>query len=75
MESLRGYTWVWEEIDEDSSNVQTRNHIARNLVMYVKRNLSKKKNGIEQKKKKLDNARKLRGIHYIDREDKEFNET
>ena len=35
-----------------------------------------RKNSIGQKRKaKLDNARKLRGIHYVDPHDKEFNET
>ena len=65
---------VREEIDKDSSNVQAREHMARNLGMSRK-SQQKEKQCRAEEKPKLDNARKLRGIHLIDPEDKEFNET
>ena len=67
---------VPEEIDQDSSNVQAREHMPRNLVKHVKEFSAKKKNSFGQKKKpELDNAGKLRGTYDIDREDKEFSGT
>ena len=43
---------VREEIDEDSSNVHVRKHVARNVVRYVKV-ISKKKKALDRKKAKL----------------------
>ena len=63
---------VREEIDKDPGNDQAREHMGRHLVKYVTEISANKKNLWGQK---LVNARKLRGIHYIDPEDKEFNET
>ena len=60
-------------IDKDSSDVQTQEHMARNLVKLVKE-ISKKQIRAEEELK-LDKGRKLRGICCVDAEDKNFNET
>ena len=66
---------VREEIDEDSSNVHVRKHVARNVVRYVKANSTEKKALGRRKGKARENARKLEGIYHIDPKGKEFLET
>ena len=63
---------VREEIDEKTADIQARSSMAR--VMEVNAELKEKQKWSEEKIH-LDNARKLRGIYFIDPEDKEFKET
>ena len=55
------------ETDKIAADIQSRSFMARNL----------ENNGKERQAEKLhlENARKLRGIYFIDPEDKEFKET
>ena len=56
---------VRRETDKDS------NDCGRKLVKPLK--IEKNKNG-QKKEPKLDNARKLKGIHFIDPDDREYSE-
>ena len=64
---------VWGEIGEDSSNVQAREHMARNLVRYIKEISAKRKQHWSEEEPKLDHARRLRGFFCSGRE--QLNET
>ena len=64
---------VREEIDEDPRNVEYIWPEAWSSMS--KKSQRKEKQHWAEKKPKLDYARKLRGIHCIDLEDEEFNET
>ena len=63
-----GYTWSGEQTDKTASDIQARSFMARTL------DGRRSKKG-HMKNPKLDNARRLRGIYFIDPEDKEFKET
>ena len=65
---------VWGAPDEDSSNYRTRLLVAGNLVRNVQSCQQEKQEWASQRPK-LNNARKLRGIHCIDPEDGEYKET
>ena len=67
---------VQVEIDEKTAYIQARSSMARTLDQNGKARQAegKAKNG-RMKKLHLENERKLRGIYFIDPEDKEFNET
>ena len=60
------------EMNEKTADIQARSFMARTLGQNVK---PKKKQQWSHEKLYLDNARKLRGIYFIDPEDKEFKET
>ena len=60
--------------DEDPSNHQTRLCVAWNMVWHAKSSSEKGIHG-PSKKPKLDDARKLRGIYFIDPENGEYDET
>ena len=61
-----GYMWSGGAINEKTADIQARSFMARKL---------KEKQKWPHEKLHLDNARKLRGIYFIDPEDKEFKET
>ena len=60
------------ETDKKRNDIQTRLSVARNLERHVRSVEAKKKRKWALEKKKLDNARKLRGIYLIDPADEEF---
>ena len=63
------------EIDEKAAYIQARSSMARNLENNGKKRQAEGKAKWSQEKLHLENARKLRGIYFIDREGKEFKET
>ena len=66
---------VREETDKKAANVQARSFMARTLEEIGKNAKLKERHKWSDEQPKLDNARSLRGIHFIDPEDKEFKET
>ena len=60
---------VREEINEKTADIQARSSMAR--IMEI----NGKARQAEGEGKSVDNARKLRGIYFIDPEDKEFKES
>ena len=62
---------VQGETNETASNIQTWSFVARNLDKYV-RELQNEGETLASEIPKLENARKLGGIYFIDLEDKEF---
>ena len=60
------------EIDEKTAYIQARSSMARVMEVNGKECQAE---GKSKKKIHLENARKLRGIYFIDPEDKEFKET
>ena len=56
------------ETDKTAVNIQARSFMARTLKLKEKPKWS-------HEKPQLDNARKLRGVYFIDPEDKEFKES
>ena len=67
---------VREEIDEKTAYIQDRSFVTRALEINGKRSAKlKEKQKWFEEKLHLENARKLRGIYFIDPEDKEFKET
>ena len=60
------------KIDEKTADIQARSFVARPLEVHGKECQAE---GEADEKLNLENARKLRGIHFIDQEDKEFKET
>ena len=73
-----GYMWSGGEIDEKTANIQARSFMARALGESMGKNgklKERQKKWSHHEKPQLDNARKLRGIYFIDPEDKEFKET
>ena len=62
---------VREEINEKTAYIQARSFMARNLENNGKECAKLK----EEQKWSLDNERKMRGIYFIDPEDKELKET
>ena len=66
---------VGVEINEKTADIQARSFMARNLETMGKKTKLKEKQKWSNEKLHLENARKLRGIYFIDPEDKEFKET
>ena len=66
---------VREEINEKTAYIQARSSMARALEVNGKARQAKEKQKWSNEKLHLENARKLRGIYFIDPEDKEFKET
>ena len=66
---------VQGEIDEKTAYIQARSSMARVMEVNGKNAKLKEKQKWSEEKIHLDNARKLRGIYFIDPEDKEFKET
>ena len=60
------------EIDEQAAYIQDRSSMARTLEINGK---ERQAEGESKSEFHLENARKLRGIYFIDREDTEFKET
>ena len=75
-ETPPGHTWVREAADKISSNIKARSLVARDMEKTCQMQLNEKKNksGLS-KEPKLDNARRLRGIYFIDPAHAEFKET
>ena len=63
------------EINEKTADIQARSFMATNLETVGKNAKLKEKQKWSEEKLHLENARKLRGIYFIDPEDKEFKET
>ena len=63
------------EINEKTAYIQARSSMARALEVNGKHAKLKEKQKWSSEKIHLENARKLRGIYFIDPEDKEFKET
>ena len=63
------------EINKKTAYIQTRSFMARNLENIGKNAKLKEKQKCSNEKLHQENARKLRGIYFIDPEDKEFKET
>ena len=63
------------EINEKTTYIQARSFMARALEINGKHAKLKEKQKWSNEKLHLENARKLRGIYFIDPEDKEFKET
>ena len=66
---------VQVETNEKAADIQARLFMARTLDEIGKNVQLKERQKWSHEKPKLDNDRKLRGIHFIDPEDKEFKET
>ena len=66
---------VREEINEKKADIQARSFMARTLGETGKNAKLKEKQKWSHEKPHLDNARKLRGIYFIDFEVKELKET
>ena len=62
-------------MNEKTAYIQARSFMARTLGEMGKNAKLKEKQKWSHEKLHLDNARKLRGIYFIDPEDKEFKET
>ena len=60
------------ESDKTSVNIQARSFMARSLDQNVKKCYAEGETNGRMQKPKLDNARRSRGIYFIDPEDKEF---
>ena len=67
--------WSGRETDKKAADIQARLFMARTLDEIGKKCQAEEKHKWASEKPKLDNARRLRGIHFIDPEDKEFKET
>ena len=66
---------VWVEIDEETAYIQARSLWPEIWKTMGKNAKLKEKQKWSHEKLHLENARKLRGIYFIDPEDKEFKET
>ena len=60
------------ETDKNAANIQARLLMARTLDDIGKNAKLKERQKWSHEKSQLDNARKLRGIYFIDPEDTEF---
>ena len=70
-----GYVWSWERLTRKqftSSPDHLWPELWKSMGKYAKQ---KEKQKWSNEKHQLDNARKLRGIYFIDPEDREFKET
>ena len=72
-----GYMWSGEEIDEKTAYIQARSSMARTLEINGKARPAEgeEKQKWSEEQLHLENARKLRGIYFIDPKDTEFKET
>ena len=70
-----GNMWSGGETDKKAADIQARSSMARALDEIWKKCQAEEKHKWAIEKPKLDNARRLRGIYFIDIEDKEFKET
>ena len=70
-----GYTWSGGRLTRKTAYIQARSSMARVMEVKGKNAKLKEKQKWSEEKIHLDNARKLRGIYFIDPEDKEFKET
>ena len=70
-----GYMWSWGRLTKRQATSRP-DHVWPELWGGLARNgKQKEKHKWSNEKPKLDNARRLRGIYFIDPEDKEFKET
>ena len=69
------YVWSGGEINEKTADIQAKSFRARTLDKMGKHAKLKEMQKWSHEKLHLENARKLRGIYFIDPEDKEFKET
>ena len=69
-----GYMWSGERLTRQQVTSRP-DHLWPELWLKLGRNAKKEKRKWSKEKPKLDNARRLRGIYFIDPEDKEFKET
>ena len=69
-----GYMWSGEETDKKAGNIQARLFMARTLDEMGRNAKLREKQKWSIAKPKLDNARRLPGIYFIDPDDKEFKE-
>ena len=63
---------VWVETDKKTNDHKARQIMARNVEIFSDASKRKEKQKWTIEKPKLDNARRLRGIYFIDPEDEEF---
>ena len=70
-----GYMWSQEENNEKTADIQARSFMPELWEKMGKNAKLKEKQKWLHEQLHLENARKLRGIYFIDREDKEFKET
>ena len=70
-----GYMWSGGKIDEKTAYIQARSSMARALEVNGKARQAEGEAKVSNEKLHLENARKLRGIYFIDPEDTEFKET
>ena len=63
------------ESDKKALNIQARSFMSRTLYEIEKNAKLSEKQKWSVEKSNLDNARKVRGIYFIDTEDKDFKET
>ena len=71
-----GYMWSGREINEKKQLTSRPDHLWPELWKSMGKNAKlKEKQKWSEEKIHLENARKLRGIYFIDPEDKEFKET
>ena len=70
-----GFLWSGERLTKRQVNIQARSFMARTLERISQENAKlREKHKWAIKKPKLDNARRLRGIYFIDPGDMEFKE-
>ena len=66
---------VWREPDKTASDIQARSFMARTWRGLARNAKLREKQKWSIEKPKLDNARRLRGVYFIDPADQEFKET
>ena len=59
-------------VDEETNDIQALLLVARDMERHVRSSATKRKTKVAIEKPKLDNARRLRGIYFIDPADAEF---
>ena len=72
--STDGYIWIEERLTKRQATSRP-DYLFRTLDEIDKKYLAEEEAEITIEKSKLDNTRRLRGIYYIDSEDKENKET
>ena len=74
----KGYPVVWVEIDKTFQSTTRPDHVwpeVRTKIRKAAQNHEKTKNMGKREKSKVDNARRLRGICFIDPDDQDYKET
>ena len=71
----KGYMWSGERLTSKQLTSRPDQSMARTLGEMGKNAKPKERQMWSHEKPQLENARKLRGLHFIDPEDKEFKET